>query len=567
MRTKIKLILIILIPSIIALSMWIYKALPNFKTIGGDRAFEEFQAGQTNVVMGNNRISLENPVVIKEDNVYFPITFVQKYISKNIFWDEKEKILTITNPQEMIRLYPDKNTYEINYKKHKLKNPIFIKNGILYIPYELLEEKYNIIATYNNETNMIILDDTTVDRVVGIVISGTAKLRIEPNIKSPILQTLYQDEEVMTYGSEGEWTQVRTLEGNIGYISSKHVQYLRSINKEPIKEYPPHPVKNPVEEPIIMVWDQIGKNSKLDFNSRKYTDIKGVNVLSPTWLEFVDSKGNLGSSGSKAYVEWAHSKGYKVWPLMSHNFSNSKWTHEILSSTAKRDRVIEQLVEFIKKYNVDGINIDIESLEERTGPYWVEFMRELYPIMREQGVTVSVDVYVPSPWTVHYNRSEIAKVVDYFIIMAYDEHWSGSESAGSVGSLPWVQLAIERTLDEVPAEKVILGVPFYARLWKEEFDQSGAFSLSSRALGMDGIQKELERNNISSRRDEQTGQSYAEYEDDGATYKVWIEDSKSMEARANLVSHYNLAGISGWKLGLESSEIWDVIQNQIRKKD
>lgn len=567
MRRKNKPVLLIFILSIIGISIWIYKVLPNFKTIVGEKAFEEFHTGQINVVMGNNRISLVNPMMIKEGNLYFPITFVQKHISQDVFWDEDEDILTITNTKEMIRIKPGKETYEINYKKYKMNNTIEVKNNIVYIPYELLEEKYNIVATYNQDTNIVIIDDTTVDRVIGIVKANTTKVRTEPNIKSPILQTLYKDEHVMTYGNKNGWTQVRTLEGNIGYINQNHVQYLKEMNREAIKEYQAPPIQNPIEDKIVMVWDQIGKNSKPNFNSSKYTDMSGVNVISPTWLEFADEKGNLNTHGDKEYVKWAHSQGYRVWPLMSHNFSNSKWTHEILSSTDKRDRVIEQLVSFVRKYNVDGINIDIENLEERTGPYWIQFMRELYPIMRGQGVAVSTDIYVPSPWSMHYNRSEIAKVVDYFIIMAYDEHWSGSESAGSVGSLPWVQLAIERTLDEVPAEKVILGVPFYARVWGEGIDENGEFTLSSRALGMDGVQKELERNEAVPIWDEQVGQYYAEYENEGRIYKVWIEDKESMETRASLVNQYNLAGISGWKLGLETPDIWEVIQYQIRKKE
>ena len=565
MRRKNKLILTLVFLSIVALSALLYKTLPSFKTIVSDKAFEEFQSGQINVVIGGERVSLESPIVIKDQKLYFPIDFVNKHISTDVFWDEEEHILTITNPKELIRLKPNKGTYEINYKKHKIQEAIELNNDKVYIPYALLEEKYNIIATYNEETDLVILDDTTIDRVVGTIIHSSAKVRTEPNVKSPILQTVYRDEQVMTYGSQDKWTKIRTLEGNIGYVNEEHVTFLKEISKEPLKKYDPSPIKNPVKGPVVMVWDQIGKSSKVDFNSTKYTDMQGVNVISPTWLEFEDAKGNLTDNGRKGYVEWAHSQGYKVWPLMSHNFSNSKWTHEILSSTHKRDRVIEQLVDFTQKYNVDGINIDIESLQEKTGPYWVQFMHELYPIMNELGITVSTDIYVPSPWTIHYNRSEIAKVVDYLIIMAYDEHWSGSEEAGSVGSLPWVQVAIEQTLDEVPEEKVILGVPFYARLWREDIGEGGDLQLSSRALGMDGIEKELADNLVTPIWDEQTGQYYAEYEKEEGLYKVWLEDEKSMKRRVGLARQYNLAGIAGWKLGLEAPETWEIIKEQINK--
>ncbi len=566
MRKRTKLLIMLILISIVAIAILVNKKLPSFKTIVSGSVFEEFQSGQTNVIIGEKRINMDNPVLIKDDQLYLPIDFVSKHISNNVFWDSVEEVFTITNEKEVMRFKPDKSTYEVNYKKQKTKDKIILKNEILYIPFKLLEEKYNIIASYNKDEDLVILDDTTIDRLVATVKQRSGKVRMEPDIKSPILETIYRDDEIMTYGSENGWTLVRTLSGIIGYVNEKHIEHSREISKEPLKVYEPYPVNNEINGDIIMVWDQIGKGYNLDFSSDKYKDMQGVNVLSPTWLEFEDAKGNLTDNGTKSYVEKAHGQGYQVWPLMSHNFKNSDWTHDILSSTENRDHVIGQLVDFVKKYNVDGINIDIENLEQKTERYWVQFMRELYPIMREQGIYVSTDVYVPSPWTVHYNRAEIAKSVDYFIIMGYDQHWSGSEEAGSVGDLPWVQQAIENTLEEVPEEKVILGVPFYARLWREDIDESGQIKLSTRALGMSAVKKELQENKVVSDWDEVLGQYYAEYEKDGGLYKVWMEEEDSMRERARLVSKYNLAGISGWKLGLESPETWKVINEQLKQK-
>ena len=566
MRKKTKLLIMIILIAIVVIAIFVNKKLPSFKIIVSDSVFEEFQSGQTNVIIGEKRINLENPVLMKEGQLYLPIDFVNKHISNNVFWDEEEEIFTLTNEKEMIRFKPDKYSSEVNYKKQKIEDKVILKNNILYIPFTLIEEKYNIIASYNEDEDLVMLDDTTIDRFVASVKQRSARVRMESNIKSPILETIYRDDEIMTYGSDNGWTLVRTLNGTIGYINEKHIEHLREINKEPLKIYEPHPVRNQINGEIVMVWDQIGKGYNLDFNSAKYKDMQGVNVLSPTWLEFEDDKGNLTDNATKSYVEKAHGQGYQVWPLMSHNFENSVWTHDILSSTENRDRVIKQLVDFVKKYNVDGINIDIENLEQKTERYWVQFMRELYPIMREQGVYVSTDVYVPSPWTVHYNRAEIAKSVDYFIIMAYDQHWSGSEEAGSVGDLPWVQQAIENTLEEVPEEKVILGVPFYARLWREDIDENGQLKLSTRALGMNAVKKELQEHKVIPGWDEVLGQYYAEYIKDGATYKVWMEEQDSIRERTRLVSQYNLAGISGWKLGLESPETWKVINEQLKQK-
>ncbi len=565
MRKRTKLLLIVVVFSIVALSLFINKRLPNFKTVISEDVFDEFHTGQTNMVIGEKRISLVNPVLIKGEQLYLPIDFVDKHITNNVFWDEQEKVLTITNPKEMTRYKPDQNTYEINYEKHKTDKKILLNNNVVYIPYDLLQEKYNIIASYNKESNLVILDDTTIDKFVGIVTRRTSQVRLQPDIKSPILETSYQDDEIMTYGSEEGWTLVRTLSGNIGYMNEKHIEHAREVKKEAFKTYEAHPIKNEINGDIVMVWDQIGKGYSVNFDSPKYKDMQDVNVLSPTWLEFEDPKGNLTDKGTRSYVERAHGKGYQVWPLLSHNILNSNWTHDILSSTKNRDRVIKQLIDYVETYNIDGINIDIENLEQKTGPYWVQFMKELYPIMREQGIYVSTDVYVPSPWTIHYNRAEIAKSVDYFVIMAYDQHWSGSEEAGSVGTLPWVREAIENTLEEVPEEKIILGVPFYARLWREDVALDGSIKLSTRALGMSGVRQELKDNQVTPLWDEVLGQYYAEYEKDGGLYKVWMEEEDSIRERAKLVSKYNLAGISGWKLGLESPGAWQVIHEELKK--
>ena len=153
---------------------------------------------------------------------------------------------------------------------------------------------------------------------------------------------------------------------------------------------------------------------------------------------------------------------------------------------------------------------------------------------------------------------EQGKVVDYVIIMGYDEHYVGSD-AGSVASLPWVEQGVKDTLSEVAAQRTILAIPFYTRLWKTT--DGGA--LTSEAIGMDQAQQTISDNGAETYWDKKTSQNYGTYEGDGATYQIWLEDSKSIAEKVKLIKKYKLAGVAEWKLGFENSGIWSVITENL----
>lgn len=171
---------------------------------------------------------------------------------------------------------------------------------------------------------------------------------------------------------------------------------------------------------------------------------------------------------------------------------------------------------------------------------------------------------MPKPWTAHYNRNDVGKIADYVIVMGYDEHYAGSENAGSVASMNWSKIAIEDTLKEgVPKEKLILGIPFYARVWTETLED-GKISLSSKAYGMNGAYNFIEEKGGSFSYDEETGQNYGEAKEDNKTYKVWLEDEQSIAKRLDLVLEYDIAGAGAWKRGLEKEEIWDILKDKLK---
>ena len=281
----------------------------------------------------------------------------------------------------------------------------------------------------------------------------------------------------------------------------------------------------------------------------------GLTTISPTWFTIRDTNGNITSLASSAYVDAAHQAGLEVWGLVD-NFTNQVDTLAVLSNTQSRANMISQLITEAQNSGLDGINVDFEQITEEMSDHYIQFIRELSVECRKNQIVLSVDNYVPG-FTSHYNREEQGIVADYVIIMGYDEHYVGSE-AGSVASLPWVEQGIQDTLDEVPAERVINAIPFYTRLWR-----TTGGNVTSEAIGMDQAQQTIADNNVETYWDKTTSQNYGKYDIDNSTYQIWLEDAQSVAEKVKLVSKYDLAGVSAWKLGFENNVIWQVISDNL----
>jgi spore germination protein YaaH len=295
----------------------------------------------------------------------------------------------------------------------------------------------------------------------------------------------------------------------------------------------------------------------------------GLQVVSPTWFEVVDEKGTLANKADPAYVKWAHARGYKVWGLVSNGF-NPDYTKAFLADFRLREKLIVQILHYANLYDLDGINLDFENVYLHEKEPLVQFVRELTPYLHEQGLTVSMDVTVKSTserWSMFYDRQALGSVVDYIVIMAYDEHGGSSPVAGSVASFPWTEKGLQGVLEEVPADKVILAVPFYTRLWKETKQADGSVKVTSKALSMSGAENWLNEKKLTPELDEQTGQYFVQYVDktEGATYKMWLEGEDSLLKRIELIHRYNLAGLAGWRRGLEKDDTWSKIDKSLQR--
>lgn len=545
------LVVLILGAGVIAAIMY----MPSSEAVDPLTYFNEFKEGQENMVIEDQRVSFEKPIIVQDGTLYVSQEVAREYIDKTIFYDANEGIMTITTPQELIRLYRNGTTIKVNGKESHIKAPIIEVDGRGYLPESFLEERYDFEIQTGKDARLHLASTTNVQKQTAQVKTKKAELRTHPDRKALITEQVKRDTMLTVYRVENGYARVRSENGIIGYIPERDIKIIGVT--EVTKRYESAqlaPVANPLDGKVKLVWDQMTVRTAGDWNSKKYTKIKGANVISPTWFELEDEEGNLIDRGSKAYVESAHARGLQVWPLMSHNFIETHLTRKVLTSTNSRQNVINQLLEAADQYGFDGINIDIENVQEDFGEEWVQFMRELTPQMKQKGLTVTVDIYMPSAWSGHYQRQEVAEVVDYFIVMAYDQHWGGSKVAGPVAGLDWVEEGLVLNLQEVPKHKLVLGIPFFTRIWEENEE-----GMSSRALGIEGARSTVKQWGVPVTIDEKTGLSYAEVNKNNKHYRVWLEDETSIQKRVALIEQYELAGYGGWKLGLESDGVWDIL--------
>ena len=536
-------LLIVLVSLIGGAVYGINKLIPTSKQMDLTEYYGQNADGEASLVAGTQK--LEQKALISGDEVYIPLDVVNGYLNQRYYWDSaNKKILYATPPsltEEAASDQPGGN--------------VWLKESTVYLKLDYVK-KYTDIDSYIYKDPARIAIQYKFSNVQTVTVKKDTVIRYRGGIKSKILTKTAKD-TVLRLMNEGEdWDQVATDDGYIGYIQKKKVSaadttdYKRSFKAEAYSYFT-------MDEPVNLAWHQVTSTDANNYFADTTQNMTGVNVISPTWFSVSDNDGNVSSLASGEYVMQAHEKGLKVWGLVD-NFSENMSTTTVLSNTAARQNLENQLVTYALKAGLDGINVDFESLSEDVGIHFLQFLRELSIQCHENNLVLSVDNPVPEDFTSHYDRAEQGKVVDYVIIMGYDEHYVGSD-AGSVASLPWVEQGVKDTLAEVPAKRTILAIPFYTRLWKTT--DGGA--LTSEAIGMDQAQQAISDNGAETYWDKTTSQNYGTYEGDGATYQIWLEDSKSIAEKVKLIPKYKLAGVAEWKLGFENSGIWSVITENL----
>jgi len=529
-----------------------------------------YAAEDTLIVYGSGVCSAEHEPVLRDGELYLPVEFVQAFIDPYLFWEPSSNRLTVTTPTRVIRMRTDELTYYVNNDALALPLSAISINGNAYLPVKLLMELYHVEIAYHEDTRIATVDDLAVLRQHGQVDKATV-LREAADKKSGGLQKLTPEDSFIVYDKTADFTAVRLANGLLGYLPTKAIVLTDVLGGVPAPEEPPLPPRTFTGNgKINLLWDQV-TTAAASANAERRIAYKGLDVISPTWFSF-DAEtlnGDIVSIADKGYVDWAHENNLQVWALITDNF-NEDVSHAILSDAEKREHVIRQLLALCATYELDGINIDFENVRAADSAYYIQFLRELAPFLKAQGAVLSVDMYVPKPFNLYYNRTEVAKAADYIIIMGYDEHYAGSPAAGPVASINFVHEGIVETLKEADKTQIILGMPYYVRVWREEMTAEG-LSVTSRAYGMNYARQIFEEQNAEIMWDVETKTSYSEYtaEENGKTvrYRVWLEDELSIAEKLKFVTQYDLAGIAGWKKGLEKEEIWDLLYTYLQKSE
>lgn len=566
-KNSFKIVIILLISAIVSIVVGslIFLILSNHKTIDF-RTYFSFGNKIVTVKYDKYQTVTNPPVFIGED-LYISFDYVKENIDEYIYWDKNLSKLTITTSDEVIRFKSEDTTYFVNDEPFSLDLPVVMVDGVPYIPKSLIESLYDFTIDYKSDTNIVVVNDMKINDVTS-VLKSDATLRYEPKRKSVIEDKIKKGENVVIFDEYDDYTKIMKEDGKIGYIKTNKIKKEYNViyeDYEPKVEY----TTTPFSGKINMVWDNI-TNVYANSTPEARKIHSGVNVLSPTWFKFDRNKldGTIISYADKDYVDYAHRNGYMVWGLVSDvaDSYDGVVLSNVISNSDYRQWAIKQLLSYVTIYDLDGLNIDFEMLSEEDSDSYVQFFRELYPYMKAEGKYLSVDMNVPQDWSSYYRREDVQKSVDYFCIMAYDEHYSG-DKIGPVASINFVENGIINTLKEVPNEKVILGLPFYTRIWATEIVDGQEKSYRVGDYSIDTAMQRFKDNNAEFRYDATTGYQYGEYtiEKNGntVTYKAWLEDLDSLKLKVDLVNKYNLKGTAGWRRGLEPDGTFEMIDNTI----
>lgn len=524
------------------------------------------------IIFDNEVIDAKGRLI--DGHVYIDLNTIRDRINARFYWDANENILRYTTANDLISVNADSSEYTVTKATQSLDHAI-VKAGAdtAYVAIDFVKMFSDFSYEVYENPNRIVITTEWGDYTITTA-KKDAELRYQGGIKSLILADISKGTELTILEEDETWTKVSTVDGIIGYVKNKNLgkTSTKTLTSEYVEETFTHITK---DFEINMLWHQVTNRDANADIATKLQSAKGVNVISPTWFYLNSNGGSIASIASSSYVDYCHQNGIEVWALVD-NFTNADVsTTEVLTHTSSRDNLTNEIISAAIQFNLDGINIDFESVDPEVDDAYIQFIRELSLKCANNGIVLSVDNYVPTAYTAFYNRKEQALFADYVVVMAYDEHYGNSDDIGSTASIGFVIEGIENTLKEVPADQIIMGMPFYTRLWEltptdpseettdedstEAADSYVNYNISSRAISMGETQRLISANGAEQIWKDDLGQYFVEYENAGNLYQIWVEDTLSLEEKLKVMDSYNLAGGAFWKLGLETSSVWDTI--------
>ncbi|MEG0806301.1 MAG: glycosyl hydrolase family 18 protein [Lachnospiraceae bacterium] len=513
------------------------------------------------IVLNHTLAEVKGRVI--DNRIYIDYQTLHDRINSRFYWDQKENKLLYTTADAVILVEAGSSEYYESSKKKSgdMGEIVKVDEKTAYVNLSFIANYTNMNFKVLKNPNRVLIQTEFSEQKQAQVHKDT-EVRYRGGIKSEILTRVKKGSQLLLLREGKDWNQVMTKNGYIGYAKANVMEDSKKVKPE-YKEKKEEFVHVFKEGKINMAWHQVTSTAANSGITGVLSSTKGINVISPTWFYLNDNKGDIVSLASSDYVNYCHANGVEVWGLVSNLEKKGVNSTKVLTHTSIRERLINKIVAAAIEYNLDGVNVDFEALSGDVGDAYIQFIRELSIKCHKNDLVVSVDNYVPSNYTAFYNRREQAVFADYVIVMAYDEHYAGSEP-GSVSSIGFVTDGVTNTMKEVPKEQIILGLPFYTRVWEEtpvitDEGEQTSVDVSSQAVGMSTAATMASVNGVEPTWDEETGQFYAEYQNGGKTYKIWMEEEASLEEKLKVMKENSLAGVSFWKLGFERSSAWDTI--------
>ncbi len=525
----------------------------------------------------NNQV-VEPYGMISEGKAYVQYEIIRDHVNSRFYWDPNENILLYTLPNDTVSVSVGSKDYSIS-KEKKSEDYVILKTegSTAYIALDFVQQYTNMEYEVFDDPQRVVIVSEWGEQTVATVKKDT-QIRYRGGVKSPVLSEVSKKDEVVILEDEENWRKVCTKDGYVGYIKKSALKKEKTITTS--REFEEPQYTNISKDYVInMAWHNVTNQTANETVLQRIAESKGLTTIAPTWYHVTNTSGDLTSISSEEYVNYAHQSNIEVWPTVRDfdgGIGSYDESYALLSKTSNRENLINQLIADALRTGVDGINVDFEKISEECGEHYIQFIRELSVRCRQNGLVLSVDNYVPKGYNMQYNRKEQGIVADYVVIMGYDEHFAGSPVAGPVSSYNFVKEGIEETLKEVPAEKVISGIPFFTRLWEEtpkteeqlaEAKGTDAeeyvTNVSSSALGMSVAAQKVADSGAELTWDEEAQQEFATWTYENVTYKIWLENEKSIEPKLKLMKDNKLAGTAAWALGQESKSTWELILKYI----
>lgn len=518
---------------------------------------------RTNLVINNKNVTsnLKNEILIEDNVIYLSKSDIANFFDKYIYDEEETNQIITTYDKKIAAIGFEENTITINGSQKDIYAHAIQRDNVEYLPISEMKDVYDI-EIQNIENSKVITIDSLDREQKRAIVSSNLPVKSSTNLIAKTVERIKKGDSVIVISSDKSYTKIRTENGKLGYVKSDKLENEYTVREEMTEE-------KQIEGRINLTWDYYSIYGSAP--AREGTSIDGVNVVSPAFF-YLDENGNfkenIGSQG-EAYIRWAHSNGYKVWAMFSNSEAAKESltvTSEIMNSYEKRQELIENIVDACVKYKLDGINVDFENMKQEDKDLYSRFIIELTPRLKEMGLVTSVDVTAPDggeTWSMCFDRHVIGDVADYIVFMAYDEYGVSSTKPGTTAGYDWVKLSLNKFLqtEEIDANKIILAVPFYTRVWTTD----GSGKTTSKTVDMKNIDNVIP-DGVEKKWNDELKQNYVDYMDGENKKQIWIEDIDSLKAKVSLITENNLAGVGSWQKGMETDDVWKMLKEELNLK-